>query len=216
MIPHPSIIQKPFSPLADSFCARERDFWLRGFFIPAPSTPFIPPAMNSKPLFTSVLRIRISVLLALAAGGVLAPCARAADGSWNVNAAGNWATEGSWLSSTIPGATSGNTSTDIATFGFTLTGARIVTVDTGRNIGGITFSNTSAYGYTLSGGTLILSNGGVIQTAAANGAHTDTISTGMTLAGNATFMANASNASSLLSIAAVTGSATTEIGRAHV
>jgi autotransporter-associated beta strand protein len=165
--------------------------------------------MNSKPLFTSVLLIRIPVLLALAAGGVLVPHARAADGSWNVNAAGNWASAGSWLSSTIPGATSGTTSTDIATFGFTLTGARIVTVDTGRNIGGITFSNTSAFGYTLSGGTLILSNGGVIQTAAANGAHTDTISTGMTLAGNATFMANASNASSLLSIAAVTGSATT-------
>ena len=209
MIPHPSIIQKPFSPLADSFCARERDFWLRGSFIPAPSTPFIPLLMNSNPPLVSLLRTRIPVLLALAAGAALVPHARAADGSWNVNNAGNWATEGSWLSSTIPGATSGNTSTDIATFGFTLTGARIVTVDTGRNIGGITFSNTSAFGYTLSGGTLILSNGGVIQTAATNGAHTDTISTGITLAGNAAFTANATNASSLLSIGAVTGSATT-------
>jgi autotransporter-associated beta strand protein len=164
--------------------------------------------MNSKPLFTSVLLIRIPVLLALAAGGVLVPHARAADSSWNATVNGNWSTAGNWTNG-VPGATSGNTSTDNATFSLTQAGARIITVDANRNIGGITFSNTSAFGYTLSGGTLILSNGGVIQTAAANGAHTDTISTGMTLAGNATFMANATNASSLLSIAAVTGSATT-------
>ena len=164
--------------------------------------------MNSNPALVSLLRIRISVLLALAAGVALVPCARAADSSWAGNYAGNWTASGNWTNG-VPGSNSTTTSTDIATFGFTLTGARIVTVDTGRNIGGITFSNTSAFGYTLSGGSLILSNNGVIQTAAANGAHTDTISTGITLAGNAAFTAGATNASSLLSIGAVTGSATT-------
>jgi autotransporter-associated beta strand protein len=165
--------------------------------------------MKNNPPFFFFPQLRISILLALATGAALVPRAWAANGSWNTDAAGNWATAGSWLNSTIPGATSGTTSTDIATFGFTLTGARIVTVDTNRNIGGITFSNTSAFGYTLSGGSLILSNNGVIQTAAANGVHTDTISTGITLAGNATFTAGATNATSLLSIGAVTGSATT-------
>ena len=164
--------------------------------------------MNSNPAFAPLLRIRISVLLALAAGAVLVPHARAADSSWAGNYAGNWIASGNWTNG-VPGSNSTTTSTDIATFGFTLASTgKTVTVDTARNIGGITFSNTSAFGYTLSGGTLILSNGGVIQTAATNGAHTDTISTGITLAGNATFTADATNASSLLSIGAVTGSAT--------
>ena len=164
--------------------------------------------MNSNPPLVSLLRTRIPVLLALSAGVALVPCAWAADSSWNATVNGTWSTAGNWTNG-VPGATSGNTSTDNATFSLTQTANRTVTVDTGRNIGGITFSNTSARGYTLSGGTLILSDGGVIQTAAANGAHKDTISTGMTLAGNATFTAGATNASSLLSIGAVTGSATT-------
>jgi autotransporter-associated beta strand protein len=146
----------------------------------------------------------------LLAAAMLFPArfAQAADSSWAGNYAGNWTASGNWTNG-VPGSNSTTTSTDIATFGFTLTSPRTVTVDTNRNIGGITFSNTSAFGYTLSGGSLILSNGGVIQTAAANGAHTDTISSGITLAGNATFTAGATNATSLLRIGAVTGSATT-------
>ena len=53
--------------------------------------------MNSKPLFTSVLRIRIPVLLALAAGGVLAPCARAQTSlTWSGTTDGNWGTAANW------------------------------------------------------------------------------------------------------------------------
>jgi autotransporter-associated beta strand protein len=153
-------------------------------------------------------RIVAIVVLSLAAHGT----AVAADGSWNVDALGNWTTGTNWLGSTIPGTAGGTTSTDIATFGFTLTGARTVTVDANRNVGGITFSNTSAFGYTLQTGALRLSNGGVIQTAAGNGVHTDTISSAIAIQGNggsATFTAGATNASSLLRVTgAVTGVST--------
>ena len=39
MIPRPSIIQKPFSPLADSFCARGRGFLASRFFHPGSLNP---------------------------------------------------------------------------------------------------------------------------------------------------------------------------------
>ena len=154
--------------------------------------------------------------IALAAGVALlfaapVPRALAADGSWNVDANGNWSTTGSWLGGTIPGSTSLTDSADVATFGFTLTTGRAVTVDANRNIGGITFSNTSAFGYTLSGGSLLLSTGGVIQTAESNGAHTDTISSAIAIqgvGGTGTFTAGATSASGLLSIGAVTGVST--------
>jgi len=137
--------------------------------------------------------------------------ARGASASWNVNAAGNWATAGSWTPAAAPGSTSTDNA-DVATFSFTLTAARTATVDT-RFIGGISFGNTSAFGYTLSGGALNLNSGGVIQTLAADGAHTETISTPIKISGTsaatASFTGNATSATSLLSIGAVTGSATT-------
>ncbi|QOV89751.1 autotransporter-associated beta strand repeat-containing protein [Humisphaera borealis] len=160
------------------------------------------------------LTVRSSALAAAAAIALtqLAPSpAQAASGAWNVDAAGNWITAGSWTPAAAPGSTTAD-NTDIATFGFTLTAARIATVDATRFIGGISFGNTSAFGYTLSGGSLRLNNGGVIQTLAANGAHTDTISTPIQISGTttaaATFTAGATAATSLLSIGAVTGSAT--------
>jgi len=136
----------------------------------------------------------------------------AASDSWNVDAAGNWNATGSWLSGTqVPGSTTLD-NTDVATFGFTLTADRIVTVDSPRFIGGISFGNTSAFKSTLSGGALNLNNGGVVQTLSGNGNHTDTISSPIKISGvsaaAAAFTANATSATSLLSIGAVTGSAT--------
>jgi len=150
----------------------------------------------------------IALLLAFLAPGPV----RAASNSWNVNAAGNWATAGSWLGGVnIPGSTTADNS-DIATFSFTLTAARAVTVDANRYIGEIDFGNTSNFGYTLGTGILHLNNGGLIQTVAGNGNHTDTISSAIVISGTsataATFTANATSATSLLSIGAVTGSAT--------
>ncbi len=136
---------------------------------------------------------------------------QAASSNWNINSNGNWSSAGSWDANGIPGATTGTTSTDVATFGLTLTGDRIVTADTGRNIGGITFSNTSAFKYTLTGGSLLLSNGGVIQTAAGNGDHADIINSAITIqgdGGSAAFTAGATSAASIMSISAVTGVST--------
>ena len=120
---------------------------------------------------------------ALAAAG--SP-ALAADGTWNVDAAGNWSTNGSWVGNTIPGTTTGTTSTDTAWFSRLLTAARTVTVDSSRNIRNITFdgSNSGTWGYTLSGGSLLLTSGGTISATGTAGAHTDTISAPMTILGN--------------------------------
>lgn len=137
----------------------------------------------------------------------LAPFAsQAADSSWNSNAAGSWNDPSKWTSG-VPGSTSVTNSTDIATFSFTLSAARIVTVDANRNIGGISFENTGAFAYTLSSGNILLSNGGVIQTLAANGNHTDTISAPIAIqgvGGSATYAANASSSSSILRIGGIT------------
>jgi fibronectin-binding autotransporter adhesin len=149
--------------------------------------------------------------------GFLAPAlamvspASATSDSWKANAAGNWNNTASWTGANIPGSTVVLNSPDIATFGFTLvTSGKTVTVDANRNIGGITFSNTSAFGYTLSGGSLKLSSGGVIQSTGATGAHTDTISSAIEIQGDggtATFTNSALN-TRVMNIGAVTGVST--------
>jgi autotransporter-associated beta strand protein len=132
---------------------------------------------------------------------------------WNVDGIGNWATAANppWLGGTAPGSTSSTTNIDVANFGFGLTADRVVTVDANRNIGGITFSNASVYKYTLSGGNLLLSNGGVIRTLASNGDHVDTISTAIAIqgdGGSATFTGDADSGWSTMSLGAVTGVST--------
>ena len=164
-----------------------------------------------KPRRLPVTRLSLHFASALAAL-LTAPAVHAASDSWNVDAAGNWADLSSWLSGTqVPGsATTDNT--DIATFANLLTAGRVVTVDANRYIGGISFGNTSAFGYTLGTGILHLNNGGVIQTLSGNGNHTDTISSAIVISGtsaaSATVTAGATSATSLLSLGAVTGSAT--------
>ncbi|MEI6676705.1 MAG: autotransporter-associated beta strand repeat-containing protein, partial [Verrucomicrobiota bacterium] len=167
---------------------------------------------NARPSLTMHLTRFLQFLTGCAAI-LVAQSATAASSSWNVDANGNWATVANppWYAALVPGSTSSTTNTDVATFGFTLTLDRTVTVDANRNLRGITFSNTSTNKYTLSGGRLLLTNGGVIQTAAGNGDHTDTISTAMVIegdGGSATFTAGATSAASTLSIGAVTGVAT--------
>jgi len=121
--------------------------------------------------------------------------AQAASSSWNVDANGNWNTNINWTAD-VPGL-SFTTNTDVATFALTLTSARTVTVDANRNIGGITFGNISTNGYTLSGGTLGLNSGGVIQTIAGTGVHQDKVNTSLTIQGDggtATFRNNSASA----------------------
>jgi fibronectin-binding autotransporter adhesin len=164
-----------------------------------------------KPRFRSV-----AVLSTITVSLFASPVLQAASDSWNVNAAGNWNANASWLSGTqTPGSTTVD-STDIATFSFPLTAARAVTVDTNRFIGGITFGagNTSAFGYTLQTGNLRLNNGGVIQTTGAIGANTTTISSPILISGATTASATITSGATtvgngVISITgAVTGSAT--------
>ena len=138
-----------------------------------------------------------------------------ADAVWNVNAAGNWADGANWTPASAPGATTGTTSPDTATFGTVISAARIVTVDDNRNLAGINFAGNSS-AYNLSGGSLVLSSGGSLQTSGAGSAHTDTISTPITLAnadadtkGTYSIISGSSTATRLLSINGnITGSAT--------
>ena len=144
--------------------------------------------------------------------------AKADSDSWNVDDAGSWTTADRWLSNDpdkIPGV-GGAGNTDIATFSFTLTADRTVTVDTDRHIGGIEFGNTSAKKYTLSGGSILLGNGGVIRTLTGNGNHQDTISSPIKIDGGdgaaASFTADATSLTSLLTIGAVTANNSTATG----
>lgn len=134
----------------------------------------------------------------------LAPQAFAADAAWNVDAAGNWATAGSWTPAAAPGSTATTNSADIATFSKTLTAGRVVTVDTNRNIGTITFDHSDAFAYTFSTtGNIVLTNGGSIQSAATNGNHQDAVVTRIDIQGNggsATFSSNGTSSTSLLTI----------------
>ncbi len=136
----------------------------------------------------------------------------AASAAWNVDSAGTWGTGANWTPAAAPGATSGTTNADTASFGIALTVARIVTVDANRNLQGINFTNLSGFGYTLSGGNILLTNAGLIQTSGAGTAHTDTISSAIELqgdAGTASFTAGSTQNARLLTIGGgVTGVST--------
>jgi len=136
--------------------------------------------------FSSAKQIAIA-LIALCA----ATQARAASSTWTGTAAtGNW-TDATW-SAGVPGGTSGSTtSTDIATFANSGTGVTTITVDNGRNIGGISFTGTISgadSSYILQTGTIVLSAGGTIASTATG---TETISSPLTLEGNASITSSA-------------------------
>ncbi|HEY9250119.1 MAG TPA: hypothetical protein VIO38_13350, partial [Rariglobus sp.] len=68
-----------------------------------------------------------SLVLALASAS-----SHAADGTWNIDAAGNWSTAANWAGGTI----AGNNAGDVANLTVNLTAARTVTVDgTNKTIG---------------------------------------------------------------------------------
>lgn len=103
--------------------------------------------------------------LALASITLLStPQAQAAGATWDTDADGDWSDGINWTPTTAPGATSGTTNTDIATFGKDLSAGRIINVDANRNIGGIVFdyTPTGGSGYKIRNGSILLSNGGSI------------------------------------------------------
>jgi autotransporter-associated beta strand protein len=157
--------------------------------------------------------VKLAVVAMVAAISLLgSQSAQAADAAWNVNADGAWATDSNWNPATAPGSTSSTTNTDTATFETIVPSGttRTITVDANRNILGISFDGNSG-AYILNGGSLILSNSGLIQTNGVGSIHTDTISTPITLAGDATFATNSTTTGRILaftSTATITGSST--------
>ena len=130
----------------------------------------------------------------------LIPAAQASNSTWNLDAAGNFSASLNWTAG-VPGAASGTTSADIATFDRAplLTASRNVTFDAARNLGGVTFDNDSAVAgrvFTLSAATLggvtpvlSLSPNATIQNIGSGSSVTgaNTIDVGMLLNGNTTF-----------------------------
>jgi autotransporter-associated beta strand protein len=165
--------------------------------------------MGSRSFLRSHRSTNLIAAAAMAVGSWSMGSALAASATWNMNADGSWVTDGNWSPAAAPGATSGTTNTDTATFGTVITAPRIITLDANRNIFGIDFAGNSS-AYTLSGGNLLLTNGGVIQSSGAGTAHTDTISSAIAIQGDggaATFTAG-STTNKRLNIGDVSGVST--------
>jgi len=154
------------------------------------------------------------------AGGLASVDMLSLPNAWQMDAAGFWTNSANWTDGIIPGISGGSNSSDVAIFASTLTTNRIVTVDASRNIGGITFANAAnlsgtnaatTIGYTLSGGSIKLSNGGVIQINDLSGTNISTINSAIVIqenGGSATFRNDAAGSKAGLVIASVTGTST--------
>ena len=157
--------------------------------------------MYSRPYYTAS-----AALLAAIAGlsGVNSPLL-AADATWNSTSTGFWSTGSNWSPAASPGATSGTTNPDTATFN-TL-GAPLISVDAGRNIANITFSMVSGVNnYLFTGSTLSPSGGGTIQTASGyTGAAS--FSVGLSLQGSGVTLNSSGAAGSGLNFGTITTAA---------
>ena len=123
------------------------------------------------------------LVLALGASLGISSSALAANAAWNVDAGGSWITDSNWTPASAPGATSGTTNTDTATFNASLSAGSTITVDNNRNLKFLTIANPSAVGgYTLSGGSFKLTDGGVVLLSA--GTATNAISSAFEFQGN--------------------------------
>ncbi len=144
---------------------------------------------------------------------------KAANGTWlNTGATDeNWSTTTNWTGGTVPGATSGTTNADTATFNtavgtYGTSGAPIL-IDSGRNLKSITFDLATAGAYfigTTGGNSLLLSSTGAITMNPAV-ANTETINAPLVIqgaAGTYAFTNNATDNSKLLNIGGgITGGA---------
>ena len=118
---------------------------------------------------------------------------RAASGTWNVDASGNWSTAGNWTPAAAPGTAAGDT----VGLTFNITAARTVTMDTtSRTVGTLKIgdSGSSYFAYTLTnsgGAVLTFNNSGngasLVQT---NTTAADVIALPLTLADNLTVTNN--------------------------
>jgi autotransporter-associated beta strand protein len=168
-------------------------------FNPTPDLPNSGIILSQKPM-----KYRPTTLAIL----LLPASLHAASDTWiNPPLNTSWADGLNWVGGTAPGATSGTTNTDTATFG--TSSGLAVTVDTGRNIQNITFGANNTY--TLSGGSLLLTSGGKIL---ANGSSaTQNIGSALQIQGDGgsyTFQTDTPGTSRLFTLSgAVSGVSTT-------
>lgn len=131
--------------------------------------------------------------------------------SWSgLDNSGDWSDPANWNGS-IPGATSGTTSTAVATFNNGGNGQLNVVPDANRNVLGITFDTASAGAYvvgTTGGNPLLLSNAGTIQTTSSV-VNVETVNAPLVLEGNTyTIASNATSSSGTLNFGgSITGAA---------
>ncbi|HEY8967394.1 MAG TPA: hypothetical protein VIM58_13170, partial [Candidatus Methylacidiphilales bacterium] len=149
-------------------------------------------------------RLSLSSIVTAAMLSLLAtaPALHAASGTWNGATDANWATSTNW--SAVPGATTGTTNADIATFntdpGTGFGGAsNPIVIDANRNVKSLLF-DTSAGSYVIgaaAGNALVLTGGGSITLAAtATGTNlTETINAPLVLSGSYAITNNAPTAS---------------------
>ena len=128
----------------------------------------------------------------------------AANGIWSSTAGtGAWQTSTNWLSGIIPGATSGTTNTDTATFNSSSSTSLIVP-DPNRNLENISF-DASATSYTIGatgGNSLFLTSGGSIQISStfSRSSLFETINSPLVFEGNYTLTDNCTNTGVLLDV----------------
>lgn len=107
---------------------------------------------------------RVAGLILVAILWVLAPVAFAGNATWSGGANNNWTDAGNWLGGAYPGATSGTTNPDIASFTNNPTNKSPVFNVADINLGGFIF-DTGAGAFTLGtvgGNAVLLSSGGSI------------------------------------------------------
>lgn len=160
--------------------------------IPQPKTLISPTGrrfMRRAALFTASLLI-------------VSPSTYADSATWDGSEDTSWTTPDNWTGGGVPGGSSTSSSTDIATFS-TPTAARIITVDSERNVSGITFSGSGNFNTTLTGGSLWLTSGGTIQNFGNSGTRTDKIESALVIQGDGgtyAIGANSTNNAAVLQI----------------
>ena len=169
----------------------------------APSSRLVSKVKPKNHSCYRLLKMSLAALTASAGLTMYSPV-QAASGTWlNTGSVQSWSDAGNWSGGTIPGATSGTTNTDVATFNTALgtvgTSGNPVTIDAGRNIGGITFDTASVGAFTIGttgGNALTLTSGGAIQMTATAIAGTETINAPIVLAGAGATYAFTNNSTS--------------------
>lgn len=147
------------------------------------------PLSLSLPATTSAMKKNLlcpshRFTLALCAASIFlgSQSTHAANDTWSGAISGDWINALNW-GTDAPGATTGTTNADVATFNSGSTNTS-VTIDSGRNIKSITF-DTSAASYTFGGSTLNLTSAGIISlTAAVADGTVETFNAALSLAGN--------------------------------